>query len=212
MHDPGYLWWAGDLIEAYWRGDRTVDAMRIRATLALEADLTNRKSAQMIVARADGLLGPLDRAVDCFERSIAIGREIGAPFEIARSNMLCAEFLIARGSEATASLNAALTIFERLGATIWAQRCRSLGPTNAPRFISPTRLLADRELETALLAASGMTNQEIGDEMYLSPKTVENVLGRVYRKLSVRSRTELANLMNESVRGESSRGPWRAHG
>ena len=66
--------------------------------------------------------------------------------------------------------------------------------------------------ETALLAARGMTNQEIGDEMYLSPKTVENVLGRVYRKLSVRSRTELANLMNESVRGENSGGPWRAHG
>jgi len=48
------------------------------------------------------------------------------------------------------------------------------------------------ERTVAELAAAGVTNREIGAQLYLSPKTVETVLTRVYRKLGVRSRTELA--------------------
>ena len=56
----------------------------------------------------------------------------------------------------------------------------------------PARSLRWGERSVAELAAAGETNREIGARLYLSPKTVETVLTRVYRKLGVRSRTELA--------------------
>jgi DNA-binding NarL/FixJ family response regulator len=55
--------------------------------------------------------------------------------------------------------------------------------------------LTPRELEIALQVADGGTNKEVAARLFLSPKTVELHLGRVYRKLGIRSRTELARLM-----------------
>ena len=196
VHDPGYVCWSGDLIEAYWRSNRLAEAMRVRSTLETDARLTGRLSALMIVARADALLGPFERAEESFARSIALGEQVGAPFEVARTQMLFAEWQMANGDDATDALNAALTTFERLGAKVWATRCRSLGrDRTTPASASPTLLLSDRELEAAMLAARGLSNREIADELYLSPKTVENTLGKVFRKLAVRSRTQLAILL-----------------
>ena len=198
VHDPGYLWWSGDLIEAYWRSNRLAEAVRVRATLEADAHLTGRLSALMIVARADALLGPSERAEQSFARSIALGEQVGARFEVARTQMLYAEWQKANGADAsdgllTQTLHSALTTFERLGAKVWATRCRALGQHhNTPPSISPTLLLGDRELEVAMLAARGLSNREIADELFLSPKTVENTLGKVFRKLAVRSRTQLA--------------------
>ena len=55
--------------------------------------------------------------------------------------------------------------------------------------------LTKRELEISLLAGEGATNREIAARLFLSPKTVELHLGRVYRKLGIRSRTELARAL-----------------
>ena len=52
--------------------------------------------------------------------------------------------------------------------------------------------LTPQELQVALVVAKGATNREAGAALFLSPKTIETHLGRVYRKLGVRSRTELA--------------------
>lgn len=57
---------------------------------------------------------------------------------------------------------------------------------------SAARVLTPRERQIALLASSGMTNRQIADEMKLSPNTIANHLKNVFRKLDVRSRTELA--------------------
>jgi DNA-binding CsgD family transcriptional regulator len=200
VHDPGYIWWPGDLIEAYWRMNRTAEATRIRARLATDAQVTGRLSAQVVVARADALLGPPERAEEAFARSLDLAKQVDAPFETARTQLLLGEWRAARGGAPDGPLTSALTTFQRLGASAWVTRCRLLGETAAtPQLASPTRLLADRELEAALLAARGMTNREIADELYLSPKTVENTLGKVYRKLSVRSRTQLAILLLNSA-------------
>ncbi len=196
VHDPGYLWWSGDLIEAYWRSNRLAEAVRVRSTLEADAHLTGRASALMIVVRADALLGPSERAEESFARSIALGEQVGAPFEVARTQILLAEWQMANGGDPTDALLSALTTFERLGAKVWATRCRTLGQhPNTPASISPTLLLGDRELEVAMLAARGLSNREIADELFLSPKTVENTLGKVFRKLAVRSRTQLAILV-----------------
>ncbi len=198
-HDPGYLWWKADLIEAYWRSGRISEALAVRSSLDATAERSGRVSAQMLTARADALLGPSERAEAAFSRSVTLGEQIGAPFEVARTRMLLAEWRTGAGVDGSEPLQHALVAFERLGASAWESRCLSLGDasTASPSsgsVSSPTALLTERELETALLVSRGRTNREIADELFLSPKTIENTLAKVYRKLDVRSRTELAIL------------------
>jgi len=79
---------------------------------------------------------------------------------------------------------------------VWAARCRALCQhTDTTASISPTVVLGDRELEVAMLAARGLSNRDIANELFLSPKTVENTLGKVFRKLGARSRTQLTILV-----------------
>ena len=101
-----------------------------------------------------------------------------------------------RPSDARESLRSALETFERLAATPWAERARAelraSGETARRREPSATEQLTPQELQVALVVAQGATNREAGAALFLSPKTIEAHLGRIYRKLGVRSRTELA--------------------
>ena len=102
---------------------------------------------------------------------------------------------------AAESFGEALTIFERLGAAPWAEQARAelgrVGLRRAPDELTPT------ELRVAQLAATGMTNREVGSAAFLSPKTVEANLARVYRKLGIASRAELGAHMAEQRRRAS---------
>ncbi len=199
-HDPGTIGWHGDLIEAYWRSNRIAEALRVRSVLERHAHAAGRTSALMVVARSDAILGPPERAEAGFAQALAFGSAVGAPFEIARTHMLLAEWRASNGGDSTEPFSAALRAFEQLGATAWAARCRMLETgAQSTALISPAGQLAERELEAALLAARGLTNREIADELYLSPKTVENTLGKVYRKLAIHSRTQLAVLFLTST-------------
>jgi len=96
---------------------------------------------------------------------------------------------------ANEALDAAAAAFEELGTPRWAQRARheagrvGLHPT--------TSLLTATERRVAELVGSGHSNQETAAELFMSVKTVEANLTRIYRKLSVRSRTELANRLSK---------------
>lgn len=116
---------------------------------------------------------------------------------IARTQLLYGEWLRRQGERrsARAELDAALKVFEKYGAAPWAERAR--GELRASGAVLRSRpqaglALTEAELRVALLAADGLTDREICGQLYLSPKTVEFHLGRVYRKLGVRGRTELA--------------------
>jgi DNA-binding NarL/FixJ family response regulator len=89
-------------------------------------------------------------------------------------------------------LEQALESFERLGAPLWAQKTRSeLGRIGGRR--APARgALSETEVQIAELAAAGRTNAEIAAQLVVSPKTVKWNLSKIYGKLGVRSRTELA--------------------
>ena len=92
------------------------------------------------------------------------------------------------------ALREALACFESLGAPDWAgSRGRSSGASAAGRT-RPTEL-TDTERRVAELAATGLTSREIAERAFLAPKTVGNVLGRVYEKLGIHSRAELGALM-----------------
>jgi DNA-binding CsgD family transcriptional regulator len=111
--------------------------------------------------------------------------------------VLYGEWLRRQGERRSArtELDAALEIFEKYGAAPWAERAR--GELRASGAVLRSRPqagleLTEAELRVALLAGDGLTDREICGQLYLSPKTVEFHLGRVYRKLGVRGRTELA--------------------
>ena len=96
---------------------------------------------------------------------------------------------------AKASLEQALGIFERLGAPLWAEVTGAeLGRVGLrPAAPVDARGITAAEARVAELVAAGRSNREVAGELFMSPKTVEAHLSRIYRKLGVRSRAELAH-------------------
>ena len=114
------------------------------------------------------------------------------PFELA-STLLVKGRLLRRTKQKRAAADAlqhALSLFEQLGAPPWIDQARSeLGRVGLRRG-SPLDL-TDSERRVAELVATGLTNREVAAQLFMSPKTVEANLARVYRKLGIRSRAEL---------------------
>ncbi len=150
--------------------------------------------------------GELDRALSAIEAALAEHERLEMPFERARTLLTVGRLQRRRKRRKAAreSLERSLDIFETLGAPLWADKARAeLERTHlreAPHELTPT------EEQVARVAASGLTNREIAERLFLSPKTVEANLARVYRKLGIRSRAELGAAMAAPapghVRGE----------
>jgi DNA-binding CsgD family transcriptional regulator len=96
-----------------------------------------------------------------------------------------------RRREARDTLEHALEIFDRIGATLWADRARSELRRISGR--APTAgALTPAEERVAALVAEGKTNREVGAALFLSERTVEGHLSRIFGKLGIRHRAELA--------------------
>jgi DNA-binding NarL/FixJ family response regulator len=97
---------------------------------------------------------------------------------------------------ASARLQEALAIFEQLHVPLWADRVRAelaranVGPRQSAQ-------LTPSEQRVAELAASGMKNRDVATALFISPKTVEANLARIYRKLGIKSRAELGRHMGK---------------
>ena len=120
------------------------------------------------------------------------------PFEHARTLLVHGQVLrrLKRKREARTSLEAAAALFERLGTEPWVARAASELRRVAARR-APSELTAT-ERRIAELAASGLSNPEIAGRVFVSRKTVESNLARVYRKLGISSRGRL----EEALRGD----------
>ena len=196
--DPGPLWWQGDYLETLLALGRIDDARRFTAELSVQADRHRRRFAQAVVARATAAIEQNPAAA---LRSIELLDALGAPFEAARSRLVLAE--LSRGSDTVHHLELALVAFEQLGAAPWERRAREAlaraGEVPAPSHeLNVAALLSPSEARVALSVAQGRTNLETAQALYLSVKTVETHLSSVYRKLGVRTRTELAVLLARS--------------
>ena len=199
---PGFLLWPPDLVEAYVRCDRVLDARRVIAAFELRCAQRPGAWATAAMARCRALLAA-DADVDAaFADAIRLCEpDRVSPFERARVELAWGERLRRAGHRRAARdhLRPALLGFERLGAAGWANRTReelrASGQTLRARNPALVNRLTPRELEIALLAGAGATNREIASRLFLSAKTVEPHLGRVYRKLAIRSRTELARAL-----------------
>ena len=129
-----------------------------------------------------------------FERALTEHARTQDPFQHART-LLAQGITQRRGKQrgaARLTLEQALAIFERLGAPLWAQKARSELARIGGR--APARgELTEAERRIAALVAEGRTNREVAAALFVTEHTVEGALTRAYRKLGVRSRTELAH-------------------
>ena len=201
LREPGVIPWTPDLIETYVRLGRKEDAERTLAHFERIARKTNRLWALAAAARCRGLLAADDAFESEFQRAFELHDRTPTPFERARTELCYGERLrrAGRRSDAREPLRSAVETFERLGAARWSDRARveleATGATVRPRDPYAPDRLTPQELQVAVLVARGATNKEAGAALFLSPRTIETHLGRVYRKLEIRSRTELAHLL-----------------
>lgn len=122
------------------------------------------------------------------------------PFERARTQLLLGQLQTRlRDPQAASTLNEALATFEATGTPVWAERAETSRDELRSAASRPDALTA-AELRIAELAAAGLTNRDVAGELFLSAKTVEATLARVYRKLDIRSRAELTRVMGQSGR------------
>ena len=126
------------------------------------------------------------------QRSLRLCEGLPMPFERARTLFVTGQIHRRRREKRLArqALSGALDAFTDLRTPVWVTRARA-ELARVPQRQAPTGLTPTEEA-IARLAAEGLTNREIADRVFLSPKTVEVNLTRVYRKLGVRSRTALA--------------------
>ncbi len=197
---PGRFKLAGDQVEAALALGHLDEAAAVEARLDEAARVAPTPWVLAVGARSAGLLtaarGDLDAAVVSFDRALAEHERLPMPFERGRT-LLAKGRLHRRRKEkrlADATLREALEVFEGLGAPVWVARARSeLGRVGLrPRAAEQ---LTETELQVAELAASGLSNRHIAERSFLAPKTVGNVLGRVYEKLGIHSRAELGAVM-----------------
>lgn len=150
-------------------------------------------------ARCRGLLlsarGRLDESVNAMHSALEHHDQLAMPFERARTLLVLGQLLRRRKERALARarLEDALAIFERLGAPLWADRARDELARIPIRRASLE--LTSTEEKIARLASTGLTNRSIAERAFVSPKTVEANLARVYDKLGIRSRAELGRVM-----------------
>lgn len=174
------------LIERFETDGRRLDRPWLQA-------VGGRCRAMELAARGDvdGAVAVITEAMDHHER-------LPMPFERARTALLLGQLQRRQRQKeaAAATLGDALETFESIGAASWAQRARDeLARVNVRP--SRDRGLTPSERRVAELAASGMTNRDIAAALFISIKTVEANLGRVYRKLGVRGRIALARKLAE---------------
>jgi DNA-binding CsgD family transcriptional regulator len=203
--DPGLGLWDGDLAEAYVRVGDIEAAGRRLADYEEKVARTGRTLGHAVVARVRGMLAGEDEFDANFEEALRWHELCPMPLERARTELYLGERLrrARRRGEARRHLSTALSTFERLGAALWAQRAlhelRAAGARDqAADSDDPWSELTPQEARVAEAALSGATYKEMAESFVLSPRTIEHHLRQAYRKLGVRSRTELAMRLNDA--------------
>jgi DNA-binding NarL/FixJ family response regulator len=199
IRNPAVVPWAFDLVEAYIRDGRTADAVALLDETAPATD--GEQWAQAAAARCRAMLAGPDEMQDAFTAALAKPACAVMPFERARTELCLGERMrrARRRSLARTHLHEALETFERLGAAPWAQRARielQAGGEVVRNGSDTMQRLTPQELQVALAVGRGASNHEAAAALFLSKKTIEYHLSNIYRKINIRSRTELAAMVS----------------
>jgi DNA-binding CsgD family transcriptional regulator len=188
---------AFDAVEALAGLGRADDARRVLDPLAEASSRFGWPWAVAASARCRGLTEAVEGALEAAEASllqaVEIGAGVGMPFELGRSLLALGtvQRRLRRKQASRTTLRRALETFDRLGAKVFAERARRQIARIGGRA-APAVGLSATEADIVELVCAGRSNREVASALHLSPKTVEWNLSKIYRKLGVRSRTELA--------------------
>ncbi|MEY2402274.1 MAG: hypothetical protein QOJ08_2385 [Ilumatobacteraceae bacterium] len=189
--DAGDLWYQGDLMEALLAIGAVDETADVVAEVTAKADVSKSRWGGAVAKRGQGMLhGRPDELRESADELAALG----APFEQARSLLLLGE----RHGDHEAS-RMSLRIFERLGAEPWAAQARRIAGPVAPTSSSLASRLTNDELRVAVSVARGRSNRQVADELYLSPKTIDNHLDAILHKLGIADRDELTTFVTRDM-------------
>ncbi|MCX4597988.1 AAA family ATPase [Streptomyces sp. NBC_01549] len=200
-HD-GFNFTGLSLVEHIEAATRCDELDQARASLAQLVELTRAADtgwARGVTARSQALLTDGDEADDLYRIALEeLGRDrVAVKVEVARTHLLYGEWLrrTRRRSLAREHLRTAHEMFDGMRANAFAERARrellATGERVRARETEPASALTPQESQIATLAARGMTNPQIGAELFISPHTVEWHLRKVYTKLGITSRRAL---------------------
>lgn len=193
-----------DRVEVLLRLGHADHARQVAADYQLRAERKGQPWALARAARAAGLVGPDDELDHWFPTALARHGQTPDRFETARTHLSYGVRLrrARRRVDARPELQAALDLFDDLGAAPWAQlaaeELTATGTAARRRQSRDVDLLTPRELQIALLLADGRTTRETAAALFMSPKTVEYHLRHVYTKLGIDSRSALARRLTPS--------------
>jgi DNA-binding CsgD family transcriptional regulator len=202
LREPGVFPFVPDAVEALVGLGELDQAKELSERLEEQGVARGRTLALGTAARCQGLiaaaLGDLPGAVTQLERSIHELRLVPQPLELARTLLVAGgiQRRMKKKRSARELLDGALAILEEIGADPWADKARRDLARIGGRPPSPPDLTPSEE-QIAHLVAEGRTNREVAGVQFVSVHTVEANLKRIYRKLGVRSRTELAKRLGE---------------
>jgi DNA-binding CsgD family transcriptional regulator len=196
VKEPAVFRIHADAVEAAVGAGRLTEAIRLKDVLDEQARASAIPWDVMAAARSSALIaaaeGDLETALAAAEHALHACDHVPMPFELARTLLVKGQIerRAKRRGTARTSLDRALAIFDRLGARLWSERARQeIDRLGARRTTSDE--LTETQRRVAELSAVGLTNRQVADQLFMSPKTVEANLDRIYRKLGIRSRAEL---------------------
>lgn len=191
------------------RVDEAVEALPAFESWASRAGA----SEQSQLASCRALVASPDEATGHFEAALQQA-DVARPFDLARIRLLYGEHLRRqrRRTDARAQLRAAIETFERFDAVAWAERARielrASGETARKRDPSTVVQLTPQELQIARFVGEGLSNKDVAAQLFLSPRTVEYHLHKMFPKLGIASRAELARLpLGDALASASSPAP-----
>jgi DNA-binding CsgD family transcriptional regulator/tetratricopeptide (TPR) repeat protein len=193
-----------DLAAAAVRADRRMEGRDVLDRALSYLDGTASPRFEQLIARARGILADPAKAGAHFERGLCGPAGDQWPFERAQLRLDHAEWLRRRRriNDAKPVLTEALATFRRLGARSWARRAeaelRACGVAVPGAERDALEELTPQQRQIVRLASDGLTNREIGDRLFLSPRTVGSHLYRSYPKLGVADRHQLRDVITRA--------------
>jgi DNA-binding CsgD family transcriptional regulator len=193
--EPALFRFHGDAIEAKIVLGHRDEAQRLVSDLERLGTRLERPWPLAIAARCRGLLcsaqGEPEAAIAALAEALALHDRVGEPFERARTLLVLGTVQRRERKKRPAreSLEAAFAIFHALGAALWSER--TLGELARVGGRPAATGLTATEERVAELLASGLTYQQAADALFVSPKTVQWNVSKIYRKLDIHSRAEL---------------------